>query len=206
MGRYDNPVPSRYLPPIDCLKIPALNTPLVEYSATVFNSYFYPFNSYLDAVRVILSSTHHAFFCFMSESIPACMCSCSMYCIVYRQYFKNCHLPPNDDRRLSQRQFHRQFRFFWRNQATPQQQRLIVALPPRKCVCTQYVWHAPRDQCQGKNTRFFWCRLTGSSELAYCTCLPWVISGRCRQGWAKLVLIALERYSVALKRLTFNLR
>jgi hypothetical protein len=28
----------------------------------------------------------------------------------------------------------------------------------------------------------------------------------CRQGWAKLVLIALERYSVALKRLTFNLR
>ncbi len=27
-----------------------------------------------------------------------------------------------------------------------------------------------------------------------------------RQGWAKLVLIALERYSVALKRLTFNLR
>jgi hypothetical protein len=25
------------------------------------------------------------------------------------------------------------------------------------------------------------------------------------QGWAKLVLIALERYSVALKRLTFNL-
>jgi hypothetical protein len=30
-------------------------------------------------------------------------------------------------------------------------------------------------------------------------CLP-------NQGWAKLVLIALERYSVALKRLTFNLR
>ncbi len=27
-----------------------------------------------------------------------------------------------------------------------------------------------------------------------------------KQGWAKLVLIALERYSVALKRLTFNLR
>jgi len=27
-----------------------------------------------------------------------------------------------------------------------------------------------------------------------------------QQGWAKLVLIALERYSVALKRLTFNLR
>jgi hypothetical protein len=26
------------------------------------------------------------------------------------------------------------------------------------------------------------------------------------QGWAKLVLIALESYSVALKRLTFNLR
>ncbi len=26
------------------------------------------------------------------------------------------------------------------------------------------------------------------------------------QGWAKLVLIVLERYSVALKRLTFNLR
>jgi hypothetical protein len=26
------------------------------------------------------------------------------------------------------------------------------------------------------------------------------------QGWAKLVLIALERYSVALKRLTFNLQ
>jgi hypothetical protein len=26
------------------------------------------------------------------------------------------------------------------------------------------------------------------------------------QGWAKLVLIALERYSVELKRLTFNLR
>ncbi len=26
------------------------------------------------------------------------------------------------------------------------------------------------------------------------------------QGWAKLVLIALERYSVALKRLTFNSR
>jgi hypothetical protein len=25
------------------------------------------------------------------------------------------------------------------------------------------------------------------------------------QGWAKLVLIVLERYSVALKRLTFNL-
>jgi hypothetical protein len=31
------------------------------------------------------------------------------------------------------------------------------------------------------------------------------ISG-CKQGWAKLVLIALERYSVELKRLTFNLR
>ncbi len=32
--------------------------------------------------------------------------------------------------------------------------------------------------------------------------------GRIRrfQGWAKLVLIALERYSVVLKRLTFNLR
>ncbi len=28
----------------------------------------------------------------------------------------------------------------------------------------------------------------------------------CEQGWAKLVLIAVERYSVALKRLTFNLR
>jgi hypothetical protein len=27
-----------------------------------------------------------------------------------------------------------------------------------------------------------------------------------KQGWAKLVLIALERYSVELKRLTFNLR
>ena len=27
-----------------------------------------------------------------------------------------------------------------------------------------------------------------------------------KQGWAKLVLIALERYSVALKCLTFNLR
>ncbi len=27
-----------------------------------------------------------------------------------------------------------------------------------------------------------------------------------KQGWAKLVLIALKRYSVALKRLTFNLR
>ncbi len=27
-----------------------------------------------------------------------------------------------------------------------------------------------------------------------------------KRGWAKLVLIALERYSVALKRLTFNLR
>jgi hypothetical protein len=26
------------------------------------------------------------------------------------------------------------------------------------------------------------------------------------QGWAKLVLIALERYSVVFKRLTFNLR
>jgi hypothetical protein len=26
------------------------------------------------------------------------------------------------------------------------------------------------------------------------------------QGWAKLVVIALERYSVALERLTFNLR
>ena len=26
------------------------------------------------------------------------------------------------------------------------------------------------------------------------------------QGWAKLVLIALERYSVELKRLTFNFR
>ena len=30
--------------------------------------------------------------------------------------------------------------------------------------------------------------------------------GGCGQGWAKLVLIALERYSVELKRLTFNLR
>ncbi len=29
---------------------------------------------------------------------------------------------------------------------------------------------------------------------------------RSGQGWAKLVLIALERYSVAFKRLTFNLR
>jgi hypothetical protein len=29
---------------------------------------------------------------------------------------------------------------------------------------------------------------------------------RLEQGWAKLVLIALERYSVALKHLTFNLR
>jgi hypothetical protein len=28
----------------------------------------------------------------------------------------------------------------------------------------------------------------------------------CDQGWAKLVLIALERYSVELKRLTFNFR
>ncbi len=28
----------------------------------------------------------------------------------------------------------------------------------------------------------------------------------CYQGWAKLVLIALERYSVELKRLTFNFR
>jgi hypothetical protein len=27
-----------------------------------------------------------------------------------------------------------------------------------------------------------------------------------QQGWAKLVLIALERYSVELKRLTFNFR
>jgi hypothetical protein len=27
-----------------------------------------------------------------------------------------------------------------------------------------------------------------------------------KQGWAKLVLIALERYSVELKRLTFNFR
>jgi hypothetical protein len=34
--------------------------------------------------------------------------------------------------------------------------------------------------------------------------LPMGESGE--QGWAKLVLIALERYSVALKRLTFNLR
>jgi hypothetical protein len=32
-----------------------------------------------------------------------------------------------------------------------------------------------------------------------------ILSGK-EQGWAKLVLIALERYSVALKRLTFNLR
>jgi hypothetical protein len=31
-------------------------------------------------------------------------------------------------------------------------------------------------------------------------------AGGWKQGWAKLVLIALERYSVALKRLTFNLR
>jgi hypothetical protein len=30
--------------------------------------------------------------------------------------------------------------------------------------------------------------------------------GEWKQGWAKLFLIALERYSVALKRLTFNLR
>jgi hypothetical protein len=33
-----------------------------------------------------------------------------------------------------------------------------------------------------------------------------LMSGDRGQGWAKLVLIALERYSVALKRLTFNLR
>jgi hypothetical protein len=33
-----------------------------------------------------------------------------------------------------------------------------------------------------------------------------VLAGGNVQGWAKLVLIALERYSVALKRLTFNLR
>jgi hypothetical protein len=38
-----------------------------------------------------------------------------------------------------------------------------------------------------------------------------VISGKIKvfaysQGWAKLVLIALERYSVELKRLTFNFR
>ncbi len=35
---------------------------------------------------------------------------------------------------------------------------------------------------------------------------PGAMEARPRQGWAKLVLIALERYSVALKRLTFNLR
>ncbi len=31
-------------------------------------------------------------------------------------------------------------------------------------------------------------------------------SAQFSKGWAKLVLIALERYSIALKRLTFNLR
>ncbi len=37
--------------------------------------------------------------------------------------------------------------------------------------------------------------------------VPWDIRGATgRQGWAKLVLIALERYSVELKRLTFNFR
>ncbi len=39
-------------------------------------------------------------------------------------------------------------------------------------------------------------------------CITQRVGGRAReiQGWAKLVLIALERYSVELKRLTFNLR
>ena len=30
-GRYDNPVPSRFLAPIDCLKIPALTNKIFNY-------------------------------------------------------------------------------------------------------------------------------------------------------------------------------
>jgi hypothetical protein len=43
----------------------------------------------------------------------------------------------------------------------------------------------------------------------HCTLVPTdgsMVIETLSQGWAKLVLIALERYSVALKRLTFNLR
>jgi hypothetical protein len=43
-------------------------------------------------------------------------------------------------------------------------------------------------------------RITGGSATTF------GVTGGYQQGWAKLVLIALERYSVALKRLTFNLR
>jgi hypothetical protein len=52
----------------------------------------------------------------------------------------------------------------------------------------------------------------GTSNLALLTVqymrkpLSYCLDCSYQQGWAKLVLIALERYSVALKRLTFNLR
>jgi hypothetical protein len=50
--------------------------------------------------------------------------------------------------------------------------------------------------------------LEGQACVQKAEAIPWVAWGgkRCAQGWAKLVLIALERYSVELKRLTFNFR
>jgi len=54
-------------------------------------------------------------------------------------------------------------------------------------------------QKAGKNKQF-------SMKLLYCNCTDNRKGPIYKQGWAKLVLIALERYSVALKRLTFNLR
>jgi hypothetical protein len=63
-------------------------------------------------------------------------------------------------------------------------------------------WSFAHKQITFKNpnpTYFLWW----VSRLGQCFTYP----ARCStQGWAKLVLIALERNSVALKRLTFNLR
>ncbi len=63
----------------------------------------------------------------------------------------------------------------------------------------------------------YWCtvhtvniciRYTDVRQKYFAACVLYCISNTIfiplLQGWAKLVLIALERYSVALKRLTFN--
>jgi hypothetical protein len=58
--------------------------------------------------------------------------------------------------------------------------------------CTRYLY--PRGPAASSAQRPKWSDLRAYQD------------GGDDQGWAKLVLIALERYSVALKRLTFNLR
>jgi hypothetical protein len=45
VGRYDNPIPTRFLTPIDCLKIPAQDVPLCFFP-TNFSSYPFLFFKY----------------------------------------------------------------------------------------------------------------------------------------------------------------